>query len=167
MQRVQSSRKSKWPLTLALLGAGVLAASCNQQPVAPEESPETVAPYAECAPHLAVSGANGVLTPGDCIVSPNAQFVLTMRSSGDLELIQPGSDGDTILWSSHSSGGAPRTRHLGVQADGNLVIYDHEGRPVWASGSSAPVGNFTLRVEDAGVAQYISEGGDVVWSVPQ
>jgi hypothetical protein len=143
-----------------------LAAGCG--PGAQEQvSAPAVAPYSACAPHVEVSTANAVLTPGDCIISANGQYVLAMRSTGDLDLIGLGGSGDTIIWSSHSSGGPANSRHLGIQTDGNLVMYDEQGAAVWASGSTTTPGRFILRVDDAGVAQFIADSGTVAWSVPQ
>lgn len=154
------------PNFLCLL-AFAMVTGCGQSSTDQSASIPEVAPYSACAPNLEVTTANAVLTPGDCVISPSGQYVLTMRASGDLELVRPGPNGDTIVWSSHSSGGDPGSRHLGIQTDGNLVMYSEAGEPVWASGSGGHPGRYVLQVDDAGVAQLIAEGGVVAWSVPQ
>lgn len=148
----------------ALVVTLALVASCSQPAPAPApEAVEATAP--SCAPSIEVSTENVVLPPGGCVISPSGAYALTMKPNGDLELVHVPTS--AIAWSSHSSGGRAGSRHLGIQTDGNLVIYDTaSGVAVWASGTSGD-GPFTLRVEDAGVAQYIPQDRQPLWSVPQ
>ena len=145
----------------------VLLAACGPQaeaPTAPEVASQPAAPA--CAPSIEVSTENVALPPGGCVVSPSGTYALTMKANGDLELTH--TQTQAIVWSSHSSGGLAGSRHLGIQTDGNLVIYDSaSGSAVWASGTSGQSGPFVLRVEDAGVAQYIPQDRQPIWSVPQ
>lgn len=148
---------------LALSACAVLVSCGAPSETAPAPAPEVAA--APCAPAIEVADENVALGPGGCVVSPSGSYVLTMRANGDLELTE--ADTQVIVWSSHSSGGPANSRHLGLQTDGNLVIYESAtGTPVWASGTSG-AGPFTLRVEDAGVAQYIPQDRQPIWSVPQ
>jgi hypothetical protein len=93
--------------------------------------------------------APATLNPGDQWTSPDGQTGLEFTSDGYLEVWQ-GNQGNTV-WQASSNPGARAT----FQNDGNLVIYDSNGNPVWAAqGSSVPfcttTATCTLHVQDDG-----------------
>jgi hypothetical protein len=49
-----------------------------------------------------------------------------------------------------------------MQADGNLVVYEAAGTPVWASGTAGHPGA-SLRVGDDGNMAVVTPAGATVW----
>src|SRR5919197_1433968 len=52
---------------------------------------------------------------------------------------------------------------LGLQQDGNLVLYEPEGQPVWASGTAGREGSRATMQEDGNLVLY-APTGDPVWA---
>lgn len=50
-----------------------------------------------------------------------------------------------------------------MQGDGNLVIYDGSGRPIWASNTSGASGAFLAVLDDGTLAIYRADGNAVLW----
>ncbi len=108
--------------------------------------------------------ANGTLTEGQYLHSPNGQYQLIMQGDGNLVVYSGGTAiwasstaghpgaravmqgdgnlvvylGSTALWASGTGGHAPAAFYLAMQSDGNLVIYTPAGVPLWASKRPSP-----------------------------
>ena len=73
-----------------------------------------------CIPH-------GTMKKGSYIESESGNYKLTLKESGDLELLCK----DKLLWSSNTSNKDPDVFQF--QSDGNLVIRNVNGTDVWES----------------------------------
>ncbi len=72
--------------------------------------------------------AGDSLLPGQWLLSKNRQWALTLQAAdGNLVLYNQG-DGNGY-WNAETPGTAPGK--LAMQSDGNLVIYDRRGAPIW------------------------------------
>jgi hypothetical protein len=71
------------------------------------------------------------LDPNQSITSLDGRFTLTFLSNGILRLGMPQRhrSGRTLWWTSNTYG-RPASRCI-MQGDGNRVIYDLNGAPVW------------------------------------
>lgn len=96
------------------------------------------------------------LTANQQIRSQNGRFHLIMQSDCNLVLYE----GGRALWASntHNRGFGCFVR---MQGDGNLVVYDSNETPLWAS-NTVGRSNPTLQVEDSGDLVMYS-GGRAVW----
>jgi hypothetical protein len=75
------------------------------------------------------------LSAGSFLSSVNGYFAV-FRVDGNLVIYNSENfTPDNIAWASNSYGKGASPRHIGMQNDGNLVIYDAEGRATWASGT--------------------------------
>jgi hypothetical protein len=69
--------------------------------------------------------------------TPNGKYQLVFQGDGDLVLYECNAEGRTAKWDAFAS----KTRHSGwsdakklrLQKDGNMVIYDSDGKSLWAS----------------------------------
>jgi subtilisin family serine protease len=83
---------------------------------------------------------------GAKLTSPNGTFTLALRSNGDLTLTKKiTSTTSTTIW--HS--GAKDADWLTLKADGNLVLYRSDGKPVWRTGTAGQ-GAATLILKNTG-----------------
>ena len=94
---------------------------------------------------------------GDFVCSPNGQYKFGMSFDGELVFL----DGSQAVWKAAKSGS--RTT---LQDDGNLVLRDADGPPLWASNTadSKTAGNSSLVVGDDGVAAIRCSYRGYVWS---
>jgi hypothetical protein len=72
------------------------------------------------------------LDPNQSITSLNGRFTFIYQSDGNLVLYR-NRDGKA-LWASNTFGQS--AGRCFMQADGNLVIYDPSGAPVWATNTA-------------------------------
>jgi hypothetical protein len=98
-----------------------------------------------------------VLQPGDEVASPSDQFILAMRTDGNLELRV--ASGRT-LWSSHTEG-YPGASAL-VESTGDLVVQTPAGETLWSSDTSGNSGSALSVRDDGNVA--VTSGGETLWS---
>ncbi len=84
-----------------------------------------------------------------------------LQFSGDGNFVLSNNQTGKILWESATQG-----ELLAMQADGNLVIYDSQGIPVWNSGTAGSTGAF-LQARDDGTVEIASTEGSVLWRVPE
>jgi outer membrane protein assembly factor BamB len=85
-------------------------------------------------------------------------YVLEFTTSGNLELWNLLCD--EPIWQTETTGD-----RVAMQEDGNLVIYDAVGEPLWASGTFG-VQNAVLVADDNGSLEIVSQEGAVVWRAP-
>lgn len=89
------------------------------------------------------------------IVSQNVQFALVMQTDGNLCNYH----GSSAIWCSNTSGNPGA--YLGVQGDGNIVIYSSSGHALWATGTNGkPVISFVMQ-SDGNLVAYTSNSA--VW----
>jgi hypothetical protein len=102
------------------------------------------------------------LYPGQSAASPNGRFVLTYQSDGNFVLYDNGG----AVWAINCW---PQCNDLGpaghavMQGDGNLVVYDGYGNPVWHTGTYGNPGAY-LGIGDDGSLRVYGQGGNVLWS---
>ncbi|KAJ3499586.1 hypothetical protein NLG97_g201 [Lecanicillium saksenae] len=71
------------------------------------------------------------LSVDQSLTSPNGRFALTLQADGNLVL----HTGSTALWTSQTAG-RYAVQDVIMQGDGNFVMYDNSGHPIWSSGSA-------------------------------
>ncbi|MBN3874077.1 MAG: hypothetical protein V7L00_21195 [Nostoc sp.] len=86
-----------------------------------------------------------LLSPGDYLISPNQQYIAELQSDGDFILYD--SSNNTILWESGTFD--TEVNNIVMQYDCNLVIYDSNALPTWAT-FTTPGSNCSLQVQDDG-----------------
>jgi hypothetical protein len=115
-----------------------------------------VAVSATGAPAPATLPANGALTSGQFISSPDGHFRVTMQSDGNLvERISAGRP----LWSTGTAA-HPGARAI-MQVNGNLVLYDTANSAVWSSNSPAAGCPRLVLQNDGNLVIYTAKA---VWS---
>jgi hypothetical protein len=67
-----------------------------------------------------------------------------------------------VLWRSEADGGGAGC-HADLQNDGNFVVYDAGGQPLWAAGTSGTVGA-ELRLQSDGNLVLYNGAGEPLWS---
>jgi len=87
--------------------------------------------------------------------SSDRRYTVVMHSDGRLKVYAPGW---RQLWTSDSGGHA--NAYLGMQSDGNVVIYTSDGA-VWATG---PKGIQVLKIQDDGNLVARNSAGTAVWA---
>lgn len=99
------------------------------------------------------------MTPGQRLYADQEVRVgrAVLRYQGDANLVLYGPDGP--LWATGTTG-APG--YFELQHDGNAVIYDAAGTPIWASDTNAP--GASLRISLAGL-QIVRCDGSIAWEV--
>lgn len=93
---------------------------------------------------------------GERLVSPDGQYLLAMRSDGDLTL----SAGGIVIWHAGVTGAG---NWADVQGDGNFVIYTRAGKALWNTGTSGHPGTITLTVTNNG-AVVLATNRATTWS---
>jgi hypothetical protein len=133
--------------------------ACAAGPIAP---PEPV--YKRRGPASHGTGAQllvgQTLSRRQTLTSPSGGFILAYQDDGNLVLYPYDQDG--AIWASNTDGNS--VGECVLQEDGNLVVYNREGRAVWASGTDGqPV--IRLIVQDHGVLALTDATGTKIWSV--
>ena len=102
----------------------------------------------------------GTLNSGQSFTSPNGLFTLAMTTSGNL-VEYPTSNLNNVLWNSNTiSSGATAS----MQGDGNLVVYNTAGTPIWYSGTAGN-NNAYMTLTNNGQLRIVAGGtGDVLWT---
>ncbi|MCO5984887.1 hypothetical protein NE235_02060 [Actinoallomurus spadix] len=101
------------------------------------------------APHEFSFGTYGNRYPGGV---KTKNLALSMDQAGILSLV--GDRGP--LW---STGPRARGGRAVFQPDGNLVVYDRDGNPVWASGTDGNPGARLVLQADKNLVIYAADGG--------
>jgi pimeloyl-ACP methyl ester carboxylesterase len=104
---------------------------------------------------------NDRLWPGDMVNSSDGRLHLLYQLDGNLVLyVGAGTSGWEPLWATGTDGTSPG--FVAMQGDGNLVIYNRNGSPVWDSGTFS-AGSWLAVQNDGNVVIY-SSNGEPQWS---
>jgi hypothetical protein len=90
------------------------------------------------------------LNPGERLISPNGQFVLTMQGDGNLVEYAPG---NRAVWATGTNRADSIAR---MQTDGNLVVIAPGNVAVWATGTGGNPGADVELQNDGNVVVYAS-----------
>jgi hypothetical protein len=128
------------------------AQATRKPPLATRRGPRTHAAGA----HMHVGQT---LSRRQTLTSHSGGFILAYQDDGNLVLYPY--DQDRAVWASGTNGAS--VGECVLQEDGNLVVYNRDGRAVWASGTNgSPVARFTVR--DGGFLTLESAAGDILWT---
>lgn len=100
-------------------------------------------------------GAN--IKPGEYLLSPDTQSVLTLQKDGNIVLY---SDFSRAVWSTSPQASPGR---LEMQTDGNLVFYNTSNQPLWNSGTNGNPGA-RLDLQTDGNLVIYSSSNSPLWS---
>jgi len=100
--------------------------------------------------------SNETLIPQQSIFSNDNRFELRFQVDGNIVLYF----GATVLWSSATANGEGMV--LGMQGDGNLVLYSPDLTALWASGTAGSSGAFLRVQNDGNVVMYL--GATQIWA---
>ena len=109
------------------------------------------------------------LNPEGSVSSPNGRFVLKYQNDGNFVLYDNGGAAWAInCWPECSGtgfGGNPfqPAGYATMQSDGNLVVYNGYGQPVWHTWTYGNPGAYLAIKDDGGLVVY-SSGGTPLWS---
>lgn len=95
--------------------------------------------------------------PGQSFTSPSGEYTLTFQEDSNLVLYR----GEDALWASNTMHGedeSSENKSLILQGDGNFVLYNADGEPLWASGSSYDAAQPYVLVQDDGNVCLYDEG---------
>ncbi|HUC88268.1 MAG TPA: hypothetical protein VMR95_03925 [Candidatus Binatia bacterium] len=98
------------------------------------------------------------LTPGQSILSPEAQSALMFNSNGDVILYADGKG----VWSNGVNNSS--ASKLTMQSDGNLVEYSNTGQAIWNSVTEGNLGAHLNLQSDGNLVVYSSGGTPLWWS---
>lgn len=122
---------------------------------------------------LAGSAATGVGSPlfgiggwSQSIMSRSRQYRAVIQGDGNFVVYNWNASPPRALWSTRTNGRCPDCVALHQKGDGNVVLYDGNGRPRWASswrGQSRFGPNFSLRMQDDGNLVNYDANNRWVW----
>ncbi len=93
--------------------------------------------------------ANEFLAPSEYLVSNSGLYKFEHQVDGNLVVSMAATSGQRrVLWASGTSGST--TVRCVMQRDGNLVLYDSAGQPVWATNTVFSVNPNSVIIEDDG-----------------
>lgn len=75
------------------------------------------------------------LQPGEGLMSPQKKYAFVMQSDGNLCLYKLTKDSETPVKCTMTIEGSNKGARLDMQQDGNLVLHNADGKPIWASGT--------------------------------
>ena len=135
----------------------------DRETVGPRDPAPQPPRYVRRGPRSHAAGAHmrteQTLSRRQTLTSHSGEFVLAYQDDGNLVLYPY--DSDRAVWASGTNGTS--VGECVLQQDGNLVVYNREGRAVWASGTNgSPVTRLTVR--DGGFLTLETSAGDILWS---
>jgi eukaryotic-like serine/threonine-protein kinase len=116
-----------------------------------------------------VLASGGTLQPGQSIVSPNGQYILSMQPDGNL--VEYPRHGSRPSWQSGSSGNFGA--YAVVQVDGDFVVYPHgesappPGHPtpaLWSTGTYGHPGTSVEILNDGATVVRLPHRGATIWT---
>lgn len=111
-----------------------------------------------------------ILHPGDERWSGNGEYRLVLQDDNNFVLYKKIDDdgNQEPIWASNTylPDESCENKQVIMQQDGNLVLYNEEGNPLWDSGSSGygAVSPYILVQDDGNVVLYDNEVEGVFWS---
>ncbi|SEN10632.1 hypothetical protein SAMN02800694_2790 [Luteibacter sp. UNCMF331Sha3.1] len=123
--------------------------------VEPSETVPTDPGPLDPAPSCGVLHANESVTPARPLTSCSGLVSLKVADDGEVAVWR----GTTSLYAAGTKGIVPGA--VGMQGDGNFVVYDVKGVPRWATGTAGHPGAY-FNVRNDGTAQVVS-GSTVLW----
>jgi hypothetical protein len=142
--------------SLGIWGPGNIARGLAAAVAAAAGLSTAVALSATAATAPATLPANGTLTAGQAITSPDGHFRVTMQSNGNLvESISSG----RWLWSTGTRA-HPGARAI-MQVNGNLAVYDTANSAVWSSNSPTTGCPRLVLQDDGNLVIYTTKA---IWS---
>jgi hypothetical protein len=103
------------------------------------------------------------LYPGQSISSPNGRFVLTYQTDANLVLYDNGAAAWAInCWPQCNDIGAAGVTTM--QSDGNFVVYNASGSPVWHTWTFGNPGAY-FAIQDDGNLVIYSSSGSILWQL--
>ena len=97
--------------------------------------------------------------------SQDGKFYLGHNANGNGLLAVAKSDGSSIWNNGVAPGPSGAPYKLIMQGDGNLVIYNKNGAPTWASDTNNKgSGPYILKLENDGKLRIIDGTGTSIWS---
>lgn len=103
-----------------------------------------------------------VLNPGQSIRSTSGKFTFTLQTDGNLVLYKNiSTGGQQARWASNTNG--KPTQVCIMQGDGNLVLYDVDGKALWASNTAHDAGARCVMQDDGNGVIYRTNNS-AVWS---
>jgi hypothetical protein len=151
-------------LPMRVLTCGLLTCLASYLPFAAA----SVSAQDRSALDVTVGEKNDALSVGQYLVSPNKKYFLIMPGDGNV-VIYIGSgpnDNKGHIWASGTHG-AIGVYSLALQEDGNLVIYNSEGNPIWNTATvEAGAQSAFIMQDDGNAVLYRLPGPNprVVWS---
>lgn len=117
-------------------------------------------PMASAAAGESLLYSGQALYPGQSIVSPNKGYKLLMQGDGNLVLYEGSSSNWT--WQSHTY--AENASYAVIQTDGNFVIYNTTGHPLWSTGTNGNPGA-RLDIQDDGNLVVYNSAWQHLWAI--
>jgi hypothetical protein len=112
-------------------------------------------------PHLTFQGSDRLVTgqilrAGQYIQSKDKRYTLLVQTDGNLVLYGPGYH---VLWSAGVGGQGSADSFLGMQSDGNVVLYKYRGgRALWASNTVGTGVTRLVMQTDGNLVAYTASG---------
>lgn len=108
---------------------------------------------------------NDILYPGNDRWSNSGQYQFVFQEDSNLVLYKKNDDGMEVLWASNTYTEEGSTNHsVLMQADGNLVMYNADGQPIWASGTGGIGAPYILVQDDGNVCMYDDQQEGCFWN---
>ncbi|KAJ9655940.1 hypothetical protein H2198_005288 [Neophaeococcomyces mojaviensis] len=113
---------------------------------------------------------DAVMYPGNSYTSQNGQYTLIFQEDSNFVLYKRNGDNQDPIWASNTWAGDSSATNKSVilQTDGNFVMYDGEGQPLWASntGGYEGVNRPYIMVQDDGNVCMYDEAleGQCLWN---
>lgn len=85
-------------------------------------------------------------------MSKSKNYFAVVESNGDFSIyVSSHFCKENRIWSTNTHGHGHLPHQLGIQNDGNVVLYDSQNKPVWSTNTSGKnKGNTTLFLDDDG-----------------
>lgn len=101
-------------------------------------------------------GNNAGMYPGQRLETADRRYTMVLQADGNLVVYSP----SRALWASNTVG--KNVAYLSMQEDGNLVLYDRQGKAVWWSGTNGRGPSRLLMQEDGNLVTY--NGQQATWA---
>ena len=106
------------------------------------------------------------LDQGHCLISPSRNYFAVMHSDGNLLVyVSCHFCPMNIIFSSKTTGKGFPPYYMKCQNDGNAIIYDTKGTPLWATNTwGKGKSPYSLTIRDDGNLVLYDVSGVIIWS---